>query len=98
MKIFKHLLDTCKSHGFTLYKSYLHLDFEIAGREAARHLWPDVVLKACQFHSTQAKRKKSKALGLSAAARMQTQIRCRKLAEDTVMNFWCIYLKPEGFE
>ena len=38
MKMLKHLLN--ESDGFTLDISHLHLDFEVAVREAACHCWP----------------------------------------------------------
>ena len=63
-------LDTCESHGFTLYISYLHLDFDVPKLyEAASHLWPDVALKACHFNLSEAWWRKFQALELSAACK-----------------------------
>jgi hypothetical protein len=30
--------------------THLNLDFEYSAHEAARHFWPDVTIKGCQFH------------------------------------------------
>ena len=62
-------------HGFTLDISYLHLDFEVAVHKAACHFWPNVVVKACQFHLCQARWRKIQALGLFAV--YKKILRCR---------------------
>ena len=46
--------------------THLNLDFEYAAHEAARHFWPDVTIKGCQFHLAQAWYRKIQSLGLTS--------------------------------
>ena len=49
--VLRHFLDTFESHGFTLDIAHLHLNFEVAVYEAARHCWQYVVLKVVVFRA-----------------------------------------------
>ena len=78
--------------GFALDISYLHLNFEVAAHEAACHFWPNVVLKACQFHLCEAWWRKIQTLGLFAV--YKKILRCSTV----IFLFWFMFLKPEKVE
>ena len=63
--MFCHLTEACANFDVTLNITYLHLDFEIAVHETAVARWPNVIIKACQFHLSQAWWRKIQNLGLS---------------------------------
>ena len=63
--MFRHLTEACTNFDVTLNITYLHLDFEIAVHEVAVARWPNVIIKACQFHLSQAWLRKIQNLGLS---------------------------------
>ena len=63
--MFKHLLDSCARYNLSLNVSYIHFDFEVAVHDAAKEFWPDVSIKACQFHLSQTWYRKIQNLGLS---------------------------------
>jgi hypothetical protein len=56
--MFQYLLDVCTGENLELNITHLNLDFEYAAHEAARHFWPDVTIKGCQFHWNFAKKSK----------------------------------------
>jgi hypothetical protein len=63
--MFQHLVQSCPQFGVNFDISVLHLDFEIAVLEAVLSIWPNVLIKACQFHLGQAWYRKIQNLGLS---------------------------------
>lgn len=67
INMFQHLVQSCSPSlsGVHLDISVLHLDFEIAVHEAVLSTWPNVLIKACQFHLGQAWYRKIQNLGLS---------------------------------
>lgn len=65
VSMFKHLLDSCARYNLSLNVCYIHLDFEVAVHDAAKEFWPDVSIKAGQFHLSQAWYRKIQNLGLS---------------------------------
>ena len=65
VSMFKHLLDSCARYNLSLNVSYIHFYFEVAVHDAAKEFCPDVSIKACQFHLSQAWYRKIKNLGLS---------------------------------
>ena len=52
-KMYGHLQDICVTYGLTLDISHSHRDIEITAHEVARQLWPNIIIKACQFHLAQ---------------------------------------------
>jgi hypothetical protein len=64
--MFQYLLDVCTRENLELNITHLNLDFEYAAHEAARHFWPDVTIKGCQFHLAQAWYRKIQSLGLTS--------------------------------
>ena len=65
VSMFKHLLDSCARYNLSLNVSYIHFYFEVAVHDAAKEFCPDVSIKACQFHLSQAWYRKIQNLGLS---------------------------------
>jgi hypothetical protein len=66
IEMFQYLLDICTQENLELNITHLNLDFEYAAHEAARHFWPDVTIKGCQFHLAQAWYRKIQSLGLTS--------------------------------
>ena len=55
INMLQHRVHSCSQVGVDLkIPVVLHLDFEIAVHEAVRLVWPNVIIKACQFHLGQA--------------------------------------------
>ena len=65
INIFQHLVNSCSHVGVDLKIVVLYLNYEIAVHEAVRSVWPDVIIKVCQFHLGQAWYRKIQNLGLS---------------------------------
>ena len=65
INMFQHLVQSCPQSEVNIDISVLHLDFEIAVHEAVLSIWPNVLIKACQFHLGQAWYRKIQNLGLS---------------------------------
>ena len=63
--MFQQLVHSCSQVGVDLKIAVRHLEFEIAVHEAVRSVWPNVIIKACQFHLGQAWYRKIQNLGLS---------------------------------
>lgn len=70
-EMFQHSLDVCRSFGINLNMSVIHLDFEEAVFDAVRSLWPNIVIKGCHFHLSQAWWRKIQALGLAVEYKSQ---------------------------
>ena len=71
IEMFRCLVDACVKENFTLNIENLNLDFELAVHDAARHFWPDVAIKGCQFHLAQAWYRKIQSLGLTSEYKSQ---------------------------
>lgn len=65
VSMFQYLKSACQDHDLNLTPNSIHLDFEIATHEAAKQIWPNVCVKACQFHLSQAWYRKIQSLGLT---------------------------------
>jgi hypothetical protein len=65
INMFQHLVQSCPQSEVNIDISVLHLDFEIAVDVAVLSIWPNVLIKACQFHLGQAWYRKIQNLGLS---------------------------------
>ena len=63
--MFQFLINSCKENGFTLSIFSLHIDFEEAVIDAAKSTWPDVIIKRCYFHISQASWRKILNVGLA---------------------------------
>ena len=73
-KMFQFLIDTCKDCGLQFEITTLHIDFEEAVLDAARSLWPSVIIKGCHFHLSQAWWRKLQNLGLSNEYKNQDSV------------------------
>lgn len=63
--MFRILKESCSNIDINLNIELLHLDFEPAVYDAARTVWPNVIIKACQFHLGQSWFRKIQSLGLT---------------------------------
>jgi hypothetical protein len=52
--MFREIQALCFLHGLSLNIDRIHLDFEKAVHQAAKEVWPQIVIKGCLFHLRQA--------------------------------------------
>lgn len=72
--MFKHLIDVAMIFGLTLNLNLIHLDFEDAVFDAAREFWPDINIRGCHFHLSQAWWRKIQGLGLAVEYKNQDSV------------------------
>ena len=93
-QMFQHFVNVCRSNGLDLQISAIHLDFEEAVHDAVKSLWPDVAIRGCHFHLSQAWWRKIQASGLA----------CDYKNQDSDVGKWLrfffglSFLKPEEIE
>jgi hypothetical protein len=63
--MFSLLDDSCKRFNLGLCIKTIHLDFEDRMHVTVTNLFPDVVIRSCRFHLSQAWWRKIQALGLA---------------------------------
>lgn len=92
--MFKHLIDVAISFGLTLNLNLIHLGFEDAVFDAAREFWPDINIRGCHFHLSQAWWRKIQSLGLAVEYKTQDSV----IGKWLKVFFGLSFLTPEEID